>query len=198
MQLARAVDGNADQELIFKEEFCPRIVEQDAIGLEGVGDLLAVGIFLLDLDEIPEIIDTQQRRFPALPGKIHHRRIVRLDILPDVALQHIFVHRPLIDMRIGLRIQQFLFEIEAVFAVEIADRPDGLSQHVEVCGAHHWTSGNERPGKTAAISIMTREPAVPSIPDTYKTARRAQGPIDHWNRSSSANPASSANSARFF
>lgn len=144
VQLARTIDGNADKKLIFEKTFCPCIVEQDAIGLEGVGNLLAVGVFFLDLDKFPEIIDTQKRRFPALPGKIHHRRVVRFDVLPDVALQHLVAHRPLIDMRIGLRIEQFLFKIEAVLTVEIADGPDGLGQHMEVRSTHRWTLGEER------------------------------------------------------
>src|SRR5208283_4915477 len=45
VQFARTVNGNAYQELIFKEEFRPRVVQQDAVGLEGVGNLLAVGVF---------------------------------------------------------------------------------------------------------------------------------------------------------
>ena len=70
VQLARAVDGQADKKMILQKESRPRVVEQDAIGLKSVGDLLAVGIALLELDDAPKEVDAQQSRLPSLPGKV--------------------------------------------------------------------------------------------------------------------------------
>src|SRR5579884_419551 len=53
--------------------------------------------------------------------------MLRQDVIPDVGFKHLLRHRP-----VSLAgIQIFLFEIEAVAAIEVADRPRRLGHHVE-------------------------------------------------------------------
>ena len=49
------------------------------------------------------------------------------DVLPDIFLQHRVAHAPLVFAGIQL----FLFEIETVLAIKIADRPDGFRQDMK-------------------------------------------------------------------
>ena len=54
MQVPRAVDAEADQELVFGQESAPFIVEEGAIGLQGIVDALAAGIAALQFDHLAE------------------------------------------------------------------------------------------------------------------------------------------------
>ncbi len=56
-----------------------------------------------------------------------HIRILLLNILLDVGLQNVRRHRPLG----GVGIENFLFQIKAIFAIEIADWTDGLGENVK-------------------------------------------------------------------
>ena len=70
VQLARAIDGNADQKFVFSEKRSPVIVEQHAIRLERVLNAFAVRIFLLDAPRAAKIFHAQQCWLAALPGKV--------------------------------------------------------------------------------------------------------------------------------
>ena len=54
---------------MFLEEGAPVIVQQDAVGLEGVlNDLVRAAVFLDELERVPEEVELHQRRFASLPG----------------------------------------------------------------------------------------------------------------------------------
>ena len=90
---------------------------------------------LCQLDRSPEEFHSHERRLPALPGHGHLRSgLVRFEELADVELEDIVAHSEAIP-----RIERLFGEEEAVLAIEVADRPSRLDQHVE----RRW--GGERP-----------------------------------------------------
>ncbi len=65
-----AVDADADEEFVFVEKSAPFVVEQDGIGLEGVGDLEAgLAVFFLQFDCPFVKVEAHQCRFTPLPRK---------------------------------------------------------------------------------------------------------------------------------
>ena len=112
------------------EEAAPFIVQLRAISLQRVGDLHSgPGILLLQLDRLAEEVHSHQRRLAALPGEVHlTRRLgVVLDVLAGEPFEHLRGHPETLRFR-----EQFLFaEVEAVGAIEVAYRPDGLDHDVE-------------------------------------------------------------------
>lgn len=63
MRNPRSIDTDADQETIRRQKITPRIVEQCAIGLEGVFDSLPVRVTRLERHDSQEEVDREQRRF---------------------------------------------------------------------------------------------------------------------------------------
>lgn len=59
VQVLGAVDAQADVEAVYFEEFAPRFVEQHTAGLKIVFDAVAVGVFLLELDDLAEEFEAQ-------------------------------------------------------------------------------------------------------------------------------------------
>ena len=127
VEFRRAVDAQADEEMVFGKEFTPFVVQQGAVGLQGVADLSATGVFLLQGNRFPEKVDSQQRRFSSLPGEGDFRHALLFDVLADVGLQYFVRH---FEVFVGGE-ELFFFQIKAVFAVEITQRPDGLGHHMK-------------------------------------------------------------------
>lgn len=69
MQPRRSVDAQADEKLLRLQEFAPFVVEQRAVGLDGIVDAFAAGMLPLQLDDLAEELHPEQRRFPALPSE---------------------------------------------------------------------------------------------------------------------------------
>jgi len=70
VEFLRAVDANTDKELVFVEKSAPFVVEQDGVGLEGVGYLSAgLAVFFLQFDRPFIKIEAHQCRLTPLPGK---------------------------------------------------------------------------------------------------------------------------------
>src|SRR5262249_15779338 len=91
----------------------------------------------------PEKIESHQGRFAALPRKTHDRRLMGIDELPDVGIHDLIRH-----LEAALRIQLFLVEIEAVFAVEVADGAGRLRHQmvgVRSVSCWHQVSGGRHP-----------------------------------------------------
>ena len=122
-----AIDGEADEEIVRGEEFAPFVVEQRAVGLDGVGNDFTAREFFLERDDFAEKIDAEQGGFAALPGEIDFGDGLAMDVLADVFLQHRVAHAPLVFAGIEI----FLFEIETIFAIEVANRPDRFGQDVK-------------------------------------------------------------------
>src|SRR6185312_4046074 len=147
VQLAGAVDGEADEEMIGGEELGPFVVEENAVGLENVGDGAAVGVFLLELEGAAEEVDAQERGFATLPGEGDSRGGLGLDVLADVGFQHLGRHGP-----VALAgVEVFLFEIEAIGTVEVTDWPGGLGHDMEG-GKLHADTGSILFGGIASAS----------------------------------------------
>lgn len=77
VHLGRAVQAEADEEIVPLEEGAPGLVQPGAVGLQGVGHLLA-GLFMLfgQLDRALEEIQAHQQRLAPLPGNAHLPRRV--------------------------------------------------------------------------------------------------------------------------
>ena len=127
VQLARAVDAEADEEAVLGEEPRPVAVDLGAVGLDGVPHRHAGRrVALAQLHGAAEELEPHQRGLAALPGDLDLGRAVRLDELADVELERLVAHA-----RLRVRVQELLLEEEAVGAVEVARRAGRLGQQVE-------------------------------------------------------------------
>ncbi len=89
VQVFRAVDAEADEEMVLAEEAAPGVVQQDAVGLQAVEDPLAVGaVLLLQVQDLAEEVDAQEGRLAALPLEFDLRGVVVGDVIADELLQH--------------------------------------------------------------------------------------------------------------
>ncbi len=59
VEFARAVDAQPDEEVIVGEECRPIVVEQRAVGLKGIFDFLARGVFFFEREHFFEKIDPE-------------------------------------------------------------------------------------------------------------------------------------------
>lgn len=127
VDLSGPVTAQPHQEVVLLEEFTPLVVEQDAVGLEGVLHHLVGPAVLLDqFDSLAEELHPHQRRLATLPGDGDGGGAVGLQQLPDVGLQRGLRHPALV-----VRVQGFLGQEEAVRAVDVACRTAGLRKEVE-------------------------------------------------------------------
>ena len=128
VQLARAVDAQADEELVRLEEGAPLVVEQRAVGLDRVRRPAVRALVAFDvLDRALEEVEAHQRRLAALPGDDDLRPRLRLEQLADVGLEQLVRHpEP------AARVEHLLREEEAVLAVEVADGAGRLGEHMEI------------------------------------------------------------------
>src|SRR5690606_29940707 len=82
MQLAGAIDADADQEVVFLEELAPLVIQQGRVGLERVFYGHArFAILRLEFDGFPEKIHAHQGWLTALPGKGYLWYVLRFDML---------------------------------------------------------------------------------------------------------------------
>ena len=87
------IDAQADQETMRLEEARPFVVQQHAVGLDRVHDLLARPLVLRHhIDGSPEKRQTHQCRLASLPLDFDLRVRLRGHQLAAVALQHIVGH----------------------------------------------------------------------------------------------------------
>jgi hypothetical protein len=103
--------------------------------LESIFNALAVRIPLFQFNNLAEEIDAQQSWLSALPGEANHGRLLRLNVLADVALQEVIRHGP---RRRGV-IEIFLFQVEAILTIQIADRSHGLCHDVKPGQAYRFS-----------------------------------------------------------
>ena len=127
VKLFGTIQAEADQEFVLVEKLAPLVVEEDAVGLEGVLDLGAgLLIFFLKLHGSPEEIETHESRLASLPGHGDLRNLVGFEKLPDISLVHLIGHP-----EIASRIELLLLQEEAVVAVQIAGRTRWLGHDVK-------------------------------------------------------------------
>ncbi len=128
VHLARTVDRDPDQEVVFLEELAPLVVEQRSVRLHRVEDVLAgIGVLLFELDRSAEEVQAHHRRLAALPGHDDLRGLrVGLQQLADVGLVELLGHP-----ETAARVEHLFGQEEAVLAVEVADRPGWLRHQVK-------------------------------------------------------------------
>ncbi len=124
------IHAQADKEVVFMEESAPLVIEEDAVGLEGVLDPGArLLIFFLELHGPAEEIEPHQGRLASLPGDGHLRNLVGFEKLPDIGLVHLIGHP---ETTAGIK--PLLLQEEAVVAVQIAGRTRRLGHDVKGLG----------------------------------------------------------------
>ena len=134
MQLARTVDAQTNQEIVFLEEGTPVVVEQQPIGLEGVlHGLSRKAVRFDEIDSALEEFEFHQCGFAALPGYGYLRRAVRLQQLADVGLEGGIRHAAFL-----VGIERLLGKKKAVGAVNVAGGSTGFRQKVKARRTAEW------------------------------------------------------------
>ena len=127
VQRGRTVDAEAYQKVVLPKERGPFIVDQRAVGLDGVlNGHPGSEVFSLVCDRPAKEIQAHQRGLAALPGHDHLRYLVSFDELADIALQHLVRHA-----EAAARVEHLLGKEEAVVAVKVAGRAGRLGEQVK-------------------------------------------------------------------
>ena len=84
-------------------------------------------MLFLQRNDFLKIIEAERGRLAAVPGDIDHRPRRGFDLLDDVALEHLVAH----PEGVAFGIEKFFFEVIAVAAIEVADRPDRLRHYLK-------------------------------------------------------------------
>ena len=126
---------------MFLEERAPVIVEQQAVGLEGVlHDLFGPTVGFNDFHRTLEEFELHQRRLTTLPRNRDLPRAMRFEQLADVGLERGLGHPTLF-----VRIQCLLGKEETIGAINITGGPARLRQQVEGrWGAQEFAQGFDR------------------------------------------------------
>ena len=126
MDILWAVQGNTDQEVVGAEEFRPLSGDQCSVGLKGIMDMFAVGIFLLEGHSLPVEIKTRQQGFAAVPVEEDVTYVVGGDIFLYKVLEHLLGHT-----RVLAAVYFRLIEVIAVVTLKVAKRAHRLYHNVE-------------------------------------------------------------------
>ena len=176
VDLRRAIHGEADQEAVLREEGRPGLVEERAVGLDGVlDDLAGPAVALHELQQAAEEVEAHERRLAALPGDGHVLRAVRLEQLADVLVQD-----PVLHAEGTARVEGLLGEEEAVRAVEVADGAARLDEHVEGrrgAGRQGVRQHGQEPGTRGIRPVAAAEPG--GAPVTTPCRLKARAEIHH-------------------
>ena len=127
VQMPRTVDADADEVVVLLEECRPFVVDQRAVGLNGVQHaLMRLAVLVRQLDGAAKEVQAAQHRLAALPRDVHLGTGGGLHQLPDVGLQQRLRHQ----RAFARRIQVLLRQEEAVLATEVAGRAGRLGQEM--------------------------------------------------------------------
>lgn len=112
-----AIEADADQEIVAREEARPGGVDQGGVGLQGVGDDFMAGtVFALEGDGAREEFAAHEEGLAALPGEDDFGAGLGGDVLVGVGFQCGVVHA---EAAVG--VEAFFGEVVAVGAGEVAD-----------------------------------------------------------------------------
>jgi len=141
MYIPRSVETNPDKKIIVSQKLAPIVVKKRSVGLQRIRDPHALRrILLLKRDYPSEVVHSKHCWLPALPRKVHFgptRFGRRFDHLTDIGIENIVRHTKFFLIRKHF----FLLEIIAIFAVNIAPRPNGFGHNVKgTAGRHLWAT----------------------------------------------------------
>ena len=166
VQVARSVGGDPDKEVVLGKKGRPLVVDEGAVGLHRVFDPLTGPHQLGDqIHSPPEEVLAHHRRLTPLPRHCHLRAGMGLQQLPQVQGQQVVAHPEL-----TARVQLLLRQEEAVGAVQIADCPGRLGEHME---------GRRRTRDIAGTRTgQTRRTREPEIDGSHRPSLRPDTPQD--------------------
>ena len=116
MNILGAVQRYSHKKVVVAEESRPFSVEERAVGLDGVVDDFAIGIFLLKFQSLAVEVQPQHQRLATVPVEGHFRHTVCADIFLNHFFEHRFGHPGLLAA-----VDLGLVEVVAIFAVQIAE-----------------------------------------------------------------------------
>jgi hypothetical protein len=127
MQLSRPINANANEKIVLLKELTPGIIQQRAIGLQGIVNLHPwSGMFLLVMNDSFKKAQTHEGRFTTLPGKCYLGNFLRFDVLAHKCFQQFIGHA-----EAAARIHHLLGQEVTIFAVQIANRACRFGHDVE-------------------------------------------------------------------
>jgi len=139
MHFHRTIQAQSDSKTLGRKKAAPVLIEEDSVGLNTVSDVPVIGLmFTLERNNFAEVVQTQDGRFPAMPGKTDDRFGGGFDVLDNDLLQDEVGHAK----RLAFRIEVFLLQVITIFTVQVADGADGLYKNLKIAGSfehiHHW------------------------------------------------------------
>ncbi len=125
--LTGPVDADPYQKVVFPEKSGPFVIDQGAVGLDGIQDShTGAAIFLLVLDRASKKIQAHQHRLAALPGQGHLGKPVGLDEPADIGLLHLARHA-----EAAAGVELLLGKVETIAAGQVADGSRRFGQKVK-------------------------------------------------------------------
>ena len=148
VDVLRAVDAEADEELVVQEEATPCVVDEDAIGLQPVADALPrYTVFFLQFNDFSEEIDAGKGGLAALPRE-HGLGKTLLHEAGDHGFEDFVGHK--VARHIGIHLAGA--QVEAVLTAQIAVRADGFDEELKRSLRSHVQS-LAKPGDGVLIHV---------------------------------------------
>jgi hypothetical protein len=122
----RAVEGDADEEIVIVKKTTPVIGQEGAVRLDAVGNEEASAVFLLKFEGAAVETEGAKEGFAAMPGKEGLGLGLGLEVLLDKNFEEFFAHNAA-----GGGIEILFVQIITVSATEIAGGADRLQHYVE-------------------------------------------------------------------
>jgi len=93
MLFLRSVQADTYGKALGGQKATPVVIEERAVGLNAIGDAPVRGLMLaLQRHNLLKVIEFQNGRLRAIPGKIDHLTRESIDLLDNIPLQNAFRH----------------------------------------------------------------------------------------------------------
>lgn len=125
--LPRAIKGESYEKMVFAKKRAPLSVDERAVCLEGVFDLLVALVAFLQFHRFLEEGKSCKQGLASVPAERDDRRIDSLDVLSDVLFEKFFAHA-----RHVVGVEVCLIQIVAVGTLQVTSRADRLHKCAEV------------------------------------------------------------------
>ncbi len=150
VHLLRTVEAKPYGKTLCRQKAAPLLVEESAVRLYPVGNAPVAGaMFALERYDLAKVIEPQDGRFPAMPGKVDHRTGRGIDVLDDVFFQDRVGHAK----RLAHRIEVFLLQVVTIVAVQVAGSAGRLGKNLEFAGSF---------GHRSILDLRPQSPGHPS------------------------------------